>query len=49
MLAKYAHVCHKQEQQQHFDLSKEIITIKAELLAVVKRLDHIKKKLMMRR
>jgi hypothetical protein len=45
MLAKYAHVCHKQE-QQHFDLSKEIMTIKAQLLAVVNRLDHVEKKLM---
>jgi hypothetical protein len=49
MLAKYTHVCHKQEQQQHFDLSKEIMTIKAELLAVVNRLNHDEKKLMMRR
>jgi septal ring factor EnvC (AmiA/AmiB activator) len=46
------HVCHKQEQQQqqqHLDdLSKEIMTIKGQLLAVVNRLDHVEKKLMMK-
>ncbi len=47
------HVCHKQEQQQqqqqHFDdLSKEIMTIRAQLLAVLNRLDHVEKKLMMK-
>ena len=46
------HVCHKQEQQQqqqHFDdLSKEIMTIKGQLLAVVNRLDHVEKKLMIK-
>ena len=46
------HVCHKQEQrqqQQYFDdLSKEIMTIKGQLLAVVNRLDHVEKKLMMK-
>jgi hypothetical protein len=47
------HVCHKQErqqqQQQHFDdLSKEIMTIKGQLLPVVNRLDHVEKKLMMK-
>jgi hypothetical protein len=29
--------------QQHYDLSKEIMTIKAQLLAVVNRLDHVEK------
>jgi hypothetical protein len=32
--------------QQHYDLSKEIMTIKAQLLAVVNRLDDVEKKLM---
>jgi hypothetical protein len=32
--------------RKHFDLSKEIMTIKAELLAVVNRLGYVEKKLM---
>jgi hypothetical protein len=36
-------------QQPDFDLSKEIMTIKAQLLALVNRLEHIEKELMMRK
>jgi hypothetical protein len=32
-----------------FDLSKEIMNIKAQLLALVNRLEHIEKELMMRK
>jgi hypothetical protein len=43
------HVCRsnnaEQRQQQHYDLSKEIMTIKAQLLAAVNRLDYVEKNL----
>jgi hypothetical protein len=32
-----------QQQQQHFDLSKEVMTIMAELLAVVNRRGYVEK------
>ena len=37
------------QQQQHSDLSKELMTIKVQLLALVKRLDYVENKLMMRK
>jgi hypothetical protein len=37
------------EQQPDFDLSKEFMTIKAQLLVLVNRLEHIEKELMMRK
>ena len=42
------HICrqHKQQQpqpQQHYDLSKEVMTIKTQLLAVINRLDYVEK------
>ncbi len=39
----------QQQEQQHSDLSKEVMTIKAQLLVVVNRLDYVEKKLMMRK
>jgi hypothetical protein len=33
------------QQQSHYDLSKEIMTIKAQLLAAVNRLDYVEKNL----
>ena len=37
------------EQQPDFDLSKEFMTTKAQLLALVNRLEHVEKELMMRK
>jgi hypothetical protein len=39
----------QQQEQQHSDLSKEVITIIAQLLVLVIRLDYVEKKLMMRK
>ena len=45
------HVCcsnnkpEQRQQQQHFDISKEIAAIKAQLLVLVSRLDHIETEL----
>jgi hypothetical protein len=38
-----------QQQQEHSDLSKELMTIKAQLLAVVNRRDYVENNLMMKR
>jgi hypothetical protein len=40
---------HNKSSRADFDLSKEIMNIKAQLLALVNRLEHIEKELMMRK
>ena len=39
----------QQKQQPDFDLSKEFMTIKEQLLVLVNRLEHVEKELMMRK
>jgi hypothetical protein len=39
-------ITHRQQEQQHFDVPKGIMTTKARLLVLVNRLDHVEKKLM---